>query len=76
MKFNPGKALATVLGGIVGIVSIVIVVGLIFAYFIMLLWNACLVPAINGVNEIGFLQAWGLMIMCSLLFARATPTKS
>ena len=55
-------------GGTLGLLAVPIVFGLIFSYFIMLLWNACLVPAVQGVNEIGFLQAWGLSILSVLLF--------
>ena len=37
------------------------------AYPAMLLWNLFLVPAVN-VAEVGWLQMWGIMIMCALLF--------
>jgi hypothetical protein len=30
---------------------------------VMWLWNACLVPAVDGVNEIGWLQAMGIMLL-------------
>ena len=35
---------------------------------VMWLWNGCLVPASSGIHEIGWLQAWGLTILCSFLF--------
>ena len=56
------------------IVGIVVVLGLLFSYPVMLLWNGCLVPAIDGVKEIGLLQAWGLMILFGILF-KTTATK-
>ena len=56
------------------IVGIVVVLGLLFSYPVMLLWNGCLVPAIDGVKEIGLLQAWGLMILFGILF-KSTVTK-
>jgi hypothetical protein len=34
----------------------------------MLLWNYCLVGAVVGVNTIGWLQAWGILILCGFLF--------
>jgi len=57
------------------IVGIVVVLGLLFSYPVMLLWNGCLVPAIDGVKDIGWLQAWGLMILCGLLFKSGVSTK-
>jgi phosphotransferase system glucose/maltose/N-acetylglucosamine-specific IIC component len=56
------------------IVGIVVVLGLLFSYPVMLLWNGCLVPAVDGVKEIGWLQAWGLMILFGILF-KSTVTK-
>ena len=50
------------------IVGIVVVFGLLFSYPVMLLWNGCFVPAVDGVKEIGWLQAWGLMILFGILF--------
>lgn len=35
---------------------------------VFLLWNGCLVGAVAGVNEITWLQGWGLTLLCSLLF--------
>jgi hypothetical protein len=36
--------------------------------FVMLLWNMFLIPAINGVNEIGFITAMGLTALLGILF--------
>ena len=38
------------------------------------LWNACLVPAVNGINSIGFLQALGLNFLFSILFKSTSKT--
>ncbi len=57
------------------IVGIVVVLGLLFSYPVMLLWNGCLVPAVDGVKEIGWLQAWGLMILFGVLFKSTTGKK-
>jgi hypothetical protein len=53
---------------IVGIIVLAIFVGLLLALPIWLLWNSCLVPAIDGVHEITWMQAWGLNILCTGLF--------
>lgn len=55
-------------GGIVSIVVLIVVLGLIMAWPVMMLWNGCLVDAVSGVKEIGWLQAWGILVLCGMLF--------
>ena len=52
---------------------VVLVVGALFVSFllawpVMELWNGCLVPAVDGVKQIGWLQAWGLQFLVTMLF--------
>ena len=47
---------------------IIVILGLLFSLPIMWLWNACLVPAVTGLHQVGWLQAWGIGILFSLLF--------
>lgn len=56
-------------------VGLVVIFGLIFSFPVMLLWNGCLVGAITGVNEITWLQAWGIMILCGFLFKSSVSSK-
>jgi hypothetical protein len=42
---------------------------------VMVLWNNCLVPAIPGVHEIEWLQAWGLQFLCGILFKTTVSKK-
>lgn len=58
---------AQLLGRIVGVIVIQIVLTLILAFPIEVLWNVALVPAFDGVNEIGFWQAFGLMVLIQAL---------
>ena len=58
-----------------GLMAIVLAVGFILAYPIMLLWNGCLVPAIPSIQEIGWLQAWGIQVLFSVLFKTTVSTK-
>lgn len=51
---------------------VVVIIGLLFSVPVMFLWNGCLVPAVTGLNEIGWLQAWGILILCGLLFKTYT----
>lgn len=55
------------LGTILGFLFILALYAVITALPIMLLWNYCLIPAIPGIKEITFLQAFGLKILFSLL---------
>ena len=41
-------------------------ISVILSFPLMLLWNGCLVPAI-GINEVGFFQMWGIMILVNCL---------
>jgi putative flippase GtrA len=41
---------------------------------VWLLWNGCLVDAVTGVNEITWLQAWGISILCGFLFKSHSTT--
>jgi hypothetical protein len=41
----------------------------------MAFWNGCFVGAVEGVKEIGWLQAWGLQFLFGLLFKSTGTTK-
>ena len=58
---------------------IVVTAGLFLSFLlawpVMELWNGCLVPAVNGVNKIEWLQAWGLQFLVNLLFKLSIVNK-
>ena len=58
---------AQLLGRILAIFAVQLVLTLILAFPIEVLWNVALVPALDGVNEIGFWQAFGLMVLIQAL---------
>lgn len=60
---------------IAGVIGLILFVGLLFSLPVMWLWNICLVPAVSGLHEIGWLQAWGIMILCGFLFKASVSTK-
>jgi hypothetical protein len=68
------------LGQIVALVTagfaLIVVFGLLLSLPVMLLWNAALVPAIPGLLEIGWLQAWGILILCGFLFKPINASKN
>ncbi len=49
-----------------------VVIGIMLAWPIMWLWNNCLVGAIDGINEIGFYQAYGLWVLVSITTNKTT----
>lgn len=63
------KNLIVALGGtiVVGIATLLFL-SFVLAWPVMMLWNGCLVGAVDGIKEIGWLQAWGLSALCGLLF--------
>ena len=54
-----------------GFIFLAILAGFLLAFPIMWLWN-WLMPVIFGLPIIGFWKAWGLMMLCSLLFKSHT----
>lgn len=64
------------IGEILGTVAVALVVIFVLAFPVQWLWNNCLVPAVNGINVIGFWQALGLMILANVLFKTSVENKS
>ena len=56
----------TILKG-VGFVVIAILASMILAYPMMILWNQCLIPAVPGLQEVNWLQMWGIGILIKTL---------
>lgn len=42
---------------------------------VYMLWNGCLVGAIDGVRQVTWLQAWGLSILAGLMFKTTVTAK-
>lgn len=61
-------------GAAIAVVLLVVVLSLVLALPVMWLWNGCLIPAVSGVHEITWLQAWGLSILCGILFKSSTSS--
>lgn len=69
---NVAKIMGTFFAAVVGLA----LAALILALPVQLLWNGCLVPAVNGVNEIGFFQALGLIFLFGTLFKNSNVKKN
>jgi len=65
-----------VIGAVMFGIVAVLVLSLLLSLPVMLLWNGCLVGAVVGVNQIGWLQAWGISILFGFLFKNSTSSKS
>ena len=65
---NAGTALVSV----VGVVGLIIGLSFLFSWPVYMLWNGCLISAVDGVHEITWLQAWGISALCSFLFKSLT----
>ena len=70
---NAGTAFAAVLGVVVFVIGL----SFLFSWPVYMLWNGCLLTAVDGVHEITWLQAWGISALCSCLFKNsATNTNT
>lgn len=59
---------------VVGLIGVVLFISFVFSWPIMMLWNGCLVSAVDGVHEITWLQAWGISILFNSLFKASVST--
>ena len=65
------KIAMTLLVGIAGLLAL----SFLMSWPVYMLWNGCLVDAVTGVREVTWLQAWGIVMLCSFLFKSTSVTK-
>jgi hypothetical protein len=56
------------------LVIISVIFQLFLAWPLMLIWNIALVPAIDGVHQIDWIQAWLIMMFVRVLFKTELTT--
>ena len=56
------------IGQIIGAFAIAALLSLVIAIFVQLLWN-WLMPVVFGLPEIGYLQAFGLLVLAKIFFS-------
>jgi hypothetical protein len=61
--------------GFIGVIALGLFLSFLLAWPVMELWNQCLVPAVDGVKEIGWVQAWGLQFLVNMLFKISVVNK-
>ena len=67
--------ITSAVGAFVIIIAGALFVSFLLAWPVMELWNGCLVPAVDGVKQIGWLQAWGLQFLVNMLFKVSVTNK-
>jgi hypothetical protein len=53
---------------LIGACIAAVIVTVFASWVTQLLWNKCLVSAIDGVNQIGYYQALGICVLSTILF--------
>ena len=69
------KEVIVALGAIVAGIAALIFISFLLSWPVMWLWNNALVGAINGVNEVSWVQAWGISTLSGILFKANVTTK-
>lgn len=65
------QALVIIVGGI----GLIVFLSFLLSLPVMLLWDAVMPQIFTGLHEITWLQAWGLSLLCGLLFKSHTTSK-
>jgi len=60
---------------IVGAIAGLILLSFLFSWPVYMLWNNCLVDAVSSVQEVTWLQAWGLSLLFGFLFKNTSVSK-
>jgi hypothetical protein len=68
------KALILALTAMVVGIATLLFISFLLSWPVMMLWNGCLVGAVAFVQEVTWLQAWGIQFLFALLF-KSTITK-
>jgi hypothetical protein len=60
----------------IGAIAFLVFISFLLSWPVYMLWNDSLLHAVNGVNEITWMQAWGINLLCGMLFKTTVNTKS
>jgi hypothetical protein len=67
-----GSRLARIIGWVIIGLGFAVLFALVFGYVVMWIWNM-IMPAVFGLSEITFWQAFGIVILAKLLFGGFSP---
>ena len=63
-----------IVAGVMGVLALGVFLSFLLSWPVMMLWNGCLVDAVTGVKEVTWMQAWGLSLLCGILFKSHTSS--
>ena len=69
------KDVIVALGVFVVSIATLLFLSFVLSWPVMMLWNGCLVGAVAFVQEVTWLQAWGIQFLFALLFKSTTTKK-
>ena len=69
------KDLIVVAAAVVAGIATAVLISFLLRWPVMWLWNNALIGAITGVNEVSWLQAWGISTLLGLLFKTTVSKK-
>lgn len=64
------KTVITTTTGLIGSIAVVVFLSFLLSWPTYMLWNGCLVGAVDGVREVTWLQGWGISALVGLLCNR------
>jgi hypothetical protein len=67
---------AVLVGTVMIAIAGLLLLSFLLSWPVYMLWNGCLVGAITGVNEVTWLQAWGISFLSGLLFKTRVEKKA
>jgi hypothetical protein len=53
---------------LIGAITFLVFISFLLSWPVYMLWNGCFVTAITGVNEVTWMQAWGLNLLAGIMF--------
>jgi hypothetical protein len=69
-------AVTAAVGVAITAIAIFLFISFLWSWPVYMLWNGCLVGAVQGVAEVTWLQAWGLAVLSGMLFKSHVSSKS
>ena len=69
------EKLVVAIGTMVIGLAVLVFFSFLLSWPVYMLWNGCLVDAVEGVKEVSWLQAWGLSFLFGILFKQGANTK-
>jgi hypothetical protein len=53
---------------LLGGIALFVLISFLLSWPVWQLWNGCLVGAVDGIHEVDWITAWGISLLCGLLF--------